>query len=66
MTELMRNKAVKIIQDNVEYLDEVVEAAIVNLLEDAGVKGGDNDFVAELQKIFEKYIAGAKYGRQIV
>ncbi len=60
----MRNKAINIIQNNVEYLDEVVEAAIVNLLEDEGVDEGDGDFVAELQQIYEAYIGGAKYGRR--
>lgn len=66
MTEFMSNKAVDVIENNLEYLDEVVEAAIVNLMEDEGVEGIDNDFIAELQKIFEEYAAGAKYGKQIV
>ncbi|MCY7374769.1 MAG: hypothetical protein LH472_02200 [Pyrinomonadaceae bacterium] len=66
LTELMEQKDKKIIRENFAYLDEVVEAAIVNLLEDEGVKGGDNDFVRELQYIYDVYVGGEKYGRKIV
>ncbi|HXG83453.1 MAG TPA: hypothetical protein VNI84_05430 [Pyrinomonadaceae bacterium] len=65
MTELMKRKAEDVVQNNLVYLDEVVEAAIVNLMEDAGVDC-DNEFITELQRIYETYVGGEKYGRQTV
>ena len=64
MTELMKRKARSVIQNNLEYLDEVIEAAIVNLLEDEGIEEGDNEFVLELQYIYDTYIEKEKYGKQ--
>jgi hypothetical protein len=61
MTKLTKDKAIKVIQNNLEYLDDVVEAAIVNLLEDEG----DNDFVLELQYIYDTYVGREKYGKQL-
>ncbi len=66
MTELMRSKAIKVIENNLAYLDEVVEAAIVNLLEDEGIVEGDNELVSELQRIYDTYIGEEKYGRRII
>ena len=66
MTKLTEQKAGKIIRDNFEYLDEVVETAIVNLLEDEGVDEGENDFAAELQYIYDVYVGEEKYGGKIV
>ncbi len=62
----MKRKAEKIVSDNFEYFDEVVEAAIVNLLEDEGVTEGDNDFIGELQYTYDIYVGAKKYGRKIV
>ena len=60
----MKRKARSVIQNNLEYLDEVIEAAIVNLLEDEGIEEGDNEFVLELQYIYDTYIEKEKYGKQ--
>ena len=56
MTELTKHKAKSLIENNRNYLDKVIEAAIVNLLEDAGIDDGDNDFVLELQYIYDTYL----------
>lgn len=64
MTKLTRDKTIKVIRDNVEYLDDVIEHTIVNLLEDEGIIEGDNEFVWKLQYIYDVYVAGKKYGRQ--
>lgn len=61
MTKQTNQKAKNIVQKNLVYLDEVIKAAIVNLLEDAGIEN-DNEFVIELQRIYETYVAGEKYG----
>lgn len=66
VSELTKIKAEKIIKENFEYLDEVVEAAIVNILEDVKIEEGDNYFVAELQYTYDIYVAERKYGRKIV
>jgi hypothetical protein len=63
MTELTKDKAIKVIQNNLEYLDEVIESAIVNLLEEEGIDEGDNDFVLELQYIYDTYVGREKYGK---
>lgn len=65
MIEVMKRKARIVVQNDLEYLDEVVEAAIVNLMEDEGVKG-DNEFITELQRIYDTYVGGEKYGNQPV
>ncbi len=65
MTKLTKDRAIKVIQNNLEYLDDVVEAAIVNLLEDEGIDEGDNDFVLELQYIYDTYVGREKYGKQL-
>lgn len=51
ISESTKIKAEKIIRENFEYLDEVVEATIVNILEDMKIEEVDNNFVAELQHI---------------
>jgi len=56
MTELMKNSAINIVQNNLVYLDEVVEAAIINLLEDENVEC-NKEFLTELQEIYNSYIA---------
>ncbi len=66
VTKLTRSRAEKLIRNNVEYFDEVVEAAIVNLLEDEGIDEGDNYFVGELQYLYDVYVVRKKYGRQLV
>lgn len=65
MTKLTRDKAIKVLGENVEYSDDVIEQTIVNLLEDEGIIEGDNEFVRELQYIYDVYVASKKYGRQI-
>ncbi len=65
MTELTRTKATNLIQRHFEYLDDVIEHAIVNLLNDEGILEGDNEFVWELQYIYDVYVARKKYGRQL-
>lgn len=65
MTKLTRDKAIKVLKENVEYLDDVIEHAVVNLLEDEGITEGDNEFVWELQYIYDVYVATKKYGRQL-
>ncbi|MCY7347823.1 MAG: hypothetical protein LH614_16620 [Pyrinomonadaceae bacterium] len=65
MTEETNQKAKSLIQNNLAYLDEVVEAAVVNLLEDEGIEC-DNEFVAELQYIYDVYVGGKKHGGKIV
>lgn len=65
MTKLTRDKAIKVLGENVEYSDDVIEQTIVNLLEDEGIIEGDNEFVRELQYIYDGYVASKKYGRQI-
>ena len=64
MTEETNQKAKNLIQNNLTYLDEVVEAAVVNLLEDEGIEC-DNEFVVELQHIYDVYVGGEKYGGKI-
>ena len=66
MLESTKIKAEKMMRGNFEYLDEVVEAAIVNILEDEKIEEGDNDFVAELQYLYDIYVAKEKYGKNIV
>jgi len=66
VTKLTRSRAEKLIRNNVEYFDEVVEAAIVNLLEDEGIDEEDNYFVGELQYLYDIYVVRKKYGRQLV
>jgi hypothetical protein len=66
MLELEINKAKKLIQNNFEYLDEVVESAILNVLEDAGVEEESGNIVEELQYIYDTYVAEKKYGKKIV
>lgn len=56
MTELMKNSAINIVQNNLVYLDEVVEAAIINLLDDENVEC-NKEFLMELQEIYNSYIA---------
>ena len=65
MIEQTSQKARNIVQNNLAYLDEVVEATIVNLLEDEGIVEGDKEFVWELQYIYDIYVARKKYGRQL-
>lgn len=66
VSESTKIKAEKIIEENFEYLDEVVEAAITKILEDVKIEEGGNNFVAELQYAYDLYIAERKYGRKIV
>jgi hypothetical protein len=66
ITELKEQKVRKIVRENFEYFDEVVEAAIINLLEDEVVEGSGNDFVVLLQYTYDVYIGEIKYGRKIV
>ena len=65
MTELTRIKAIKLIQRHSEYFDEVVEAAIIDLLEEDGITEGDREFIWELQYIYDSYVGKEKYGRQL-
>ncbi|MGI8555408.1 MAG: hypothetical protein ACR2LT_03500 [Pyrinomonadaceae bacterium] len=62
MKESTKIKARKIVENNLEYLDEVIEAALVNLLADEGVES-DNEFITELQLIYERYVGEEKYGK---
>ncbi len=48
MKESTKIKAKNIIENNFEYLDEVVESAIVNMLEDEDIES-ENEFILELQ-----------------
>lgn len=64
MTELMERKARSVIENNLEYFDDVIEAAIVNLLENEGIDEVDNDFVLELQYIYDTYVGKEKYGKR--
>jgi len=66
MTEKTKIKAGNIIKNNFEYLDEVVEAAIVNLLENERIDEGDNEFVLELQHLYDTYVGREKYGKQLI
>lgn len=52
MTGLMKRKARSIVQNNLEYLDETVKAAIINLMEDEDIES-DNEFIMALQQIYE-------------
>lgn len=65
MTKLTRDKAIKILGENVEYLDDVIEQSIVYLLNEEGIIEGDKEFVWELQYIYDIYVATKKYRRQI-
>lgn len=65
MTKQTRDKAIKAIRDNFEYLDDVIKHTIVNLLNDEDIIEGDNEFVWELQYIYDIYVATKKYGRQL-
>ncbi len=65
MTKQTRDKAIKVIRDNFEYLDDVIKHTIVNLLNDEDIIEGDNEFVWELQYIYDIYVATKKYGRQL-
>lgn len=65
MTKSTRDKAIKVIRDNLEYLNDVIENAIVNLLEGEGIIEGDNEFVEELQYTYDIYVVRKKYGRQL-
>ena len=65
MTTQTRDKAIKAIRDNFEYLDDVIKHTIVNLLNDEDIIEGDNEFVWELQYIYDSYVATKKYGRQL-
>lgn len=65
MTKQTRDKAIKVILDNFEYLDDVIKHTIVNLLNDEDIIEGDNEFVWELQYIYDIYVATKKYGRQL-
>ncbi len=51
MTDSIKREAVNLVESNADYLTEVIEAAIVNLLADAKLDG-DNALVAELVKIY--------------
>lgn len=62
MKESTKIKARKIVENNLEYLDEVIEAALVNLLADEDVES-DNEFITELQLIYERYVGEEKYGK---
>ena len=66
MTELAKSKAENLIRNNVEYFDEVVEAAIVNLLEDEEIDEEEEYSLGELQYIYDIYVVREKYGRQLV
>lgn len=60
-SEVVRTEAKEMIRSNCGYLDEVVEAAIVNLLEDEGIEG-DNDLVLELKEEYNEYIVRQNTG----
>ena len=66
MTKLTKDKAVEILRENVGYLDDIIEHSIINLLEDEGITEADNEFVRELQYIYDNYVATKKYGRQLI
>jgi len=63
MTELMKHKAKSVVQSNLIYLDEVIEATIVNLLADEGIDC-DQEFLPELQEIYNKYISKEEINKQ--
>lgn len=65
MSELEMDKARRLIQNNFEYFDEVVESAIIDLLEEAGIGRLGNNFVEDLQYTYDIYIAVKKYGKKI-
>jgi hypothetical protein len=65
MKELAKRKAKSLVENNLEYLDEIIESAIVNLLEDNRIDVQDNDFVLELQYIYDTYVGKEKYGKQL-
>ena len=50
MTEVTKNKAISLVRNNFNFLDDVVKFAIINLLEDADIEC-EKDFLAELQNI---------------
>ncbi len=56
MTEFEIEKARKIVRNNLVYLDEVIEAAIINLLEDENVDCSQ-EFLTELCETYFEYIA---------
>lgn len=66
VSEATKIKAEKIMGKNFEYLDEVVGAAIINILEEEKVEEVGKHFVAELQYTYDIYVAERKYGRKIV
>lgn len=53
MTESVKREAVNLINSNLDYLGEVIEAAIINLPEDADLDC-ENEFVTELKNIYLK------------
>ena len=55
----------KLIQNHFEYFDEVVEAAIINLLEDENIEDDSENSVEELQYIYDMYVASEKYGKKL-
>lgn len=66
MLESTKITAEKLMENNFDYLDEVVAGAIINILEDEKIEEGNNDSVAELQYKYDIYVAERKYGRKIV
>ncbi len=64
MAELVKDKAGNIILNNLEYLDEVIEATIINLLEEENIDC-EQEFMSELQYIYDTYVAREKYGKQL-
>ncbi|CAN5783195.1 hypothetical protein BH20ACI4_BH20ACI4_24670 [soil metagenome] len=66
MPKSIKSRAEKIVLNNLEYFDEVVEAAIVNLLEDEVIDGEYDSFVEELQYLYDIYVVRKKYGKQLV
>lgn len=51
MTDSMKREAVNLLNNNLDYLGEVIEAAIINLLEDADLDC-ENEFVTQLKNIY--------------
>jgi hypothetical protein len=63
MTDIVKNEARNILRNNFEYLDEVIEAAIINLLEDENIDC-EQEFILELQYAYDTYVGREKYGKQ--
>lgn len=63
MTDLVKNEARNIIRNNFEYLNEVIEATITNLLEEENIDC-EREFISELQYLYDNYVGRQKYEKQ--